>query len=57
MINILTKIRTEEEKARRRIYGDIGVKFQAKELRASNNPYSNTITTIIKDNLILISYD
>lgn len=52
MINrsVLVHYRTEEAKAFRRIHGDRGCKYQDKLHRPS--PWSNSITTVTKDNLL-----
>jgi len=54
---ILTHYRTEEAKVFRRIHGDTGgCKYQDKYHRMSREPWSNTISTVTKDNLLCIEY-
>lgn len=54
---ILTHYRTEEAKAFRRLYGDTGgCKYQGKYHRMSREPWSNTISTVTKDNLLCTEY-
>jgi len=51
---ILKMKRTEEEKQRRHIYGDVGAKFSASKFyEPSNDGCSNTISTITKDNMLM----
>lgn len=55
---IIRKERTEEGKAYRRLVGDNGgCPFSMKVARPSPNPWSNTITTCTKDNLLLVEYE
>lgn len=49
--------RSEEMKARRRIYGDVGVKFQGKTSDIRRDGCVNTITNVTKDNLIMETYN
>ena len=45
--------RSEEMKARRRIHGDVGVKFQGKTTDIRRDGCINTLTNVLKDNLIM----
>jgi len=56
---IMRRERTEELKAKRRIYGDTGGHLHFKEHRFVPRPdgISNAITTFDKDNYVLIEYD
>ena len=56
---IMRRERTEELKAKRRIYGDTGWHLHFKEHRFVPRPdgISNAITTFDKDNYVLIEYD
>lgn len=56
---IMRRERTEELKAKRRIYGDTGRHLHFKEHRFVPRPdgISNAITTFDKDNYVLIEYD
>lgn len=58
MINrrIIVTVRTEEERIRRHLYGEGGAKFSSRSLIPSLNPWSNTISTVTKDNLIINEY-
>lgn len=50
--------RSEEMKARRRLVGDNGgIKFQGKIAVVRDDRCVNTITNVLKDNLILESYE
>lgn len=50
--------RSEEMKARRRLVGDNGgIKFQGKIAMVRDDRCVNTITNVLKDNLILESYE
>lgn len=54
---ILVSFRTEEAKAFRREHGDRGgCKYQDKYHRMSREPWSNTISTVTKDNLLCEEY-
>lgn len=53
---ILTRTRTEEAKAYRRAHGDRGCKFRSAALRMNPAPWSNTITSVTKDNLLCSEY-
>lgn len=50
---ILRHYRTDEEKQRRHLHGDSGAKFQSKAIGPAGDQVSNTITTILKDNLLM----
>lgn len=55
--SILVHYRTEEAKAFRRTYGDRGgCKYGDKYHRPSPNPWSNSITTVTKDNLLCVTF-
>ena len=56
---IMRRERTEELKAKRRIYGDTGGHLHFSEHRFVPRPdgISNAITTFDKDNYVLIEYD
>lgn len=48
------RVRTEEEKRRRHLYGDQGAKFSSRKLVAGTNGIMGAITTVTdKDNLII----
>jgi site-specific DNA-cytosine methylase len=48
------RVRTEEEKRRRHLYGDQGAKFSSRKLVAGSNGIMGAITTVTdKDNLIV----
>lgn len=50
--------RSEEMKARRRLVGDRGgIKFQGKLAKVRDDGCVNTITNVLKDNLILENYE
>ena len=54
---ILVHYRTEEAKAYRREHGDRGgCKYQDKLHRPSPWPWSNTISTVTKDNLLCVTF-
>lgn len=54
MTKILKRRRTEEERARRHLYGDKGAKFsQAKEWFVSEEDVIGTITTICNEYYIV----
>lgn len=53
---VLVHYRTEEAKRLRRLYGD-GGKFQDKLHRMNPNPWSNTVSTVTKDNLLTLCYE
>ena len=48
-------VRSEEMKARRKIFGDVGVRFQGKVADVRDDGCSNTITCVTKDNLIAVA--
>lgn len=56
---IMRRERTEELKAKRRIYGDAGGHLHFSEHRFVPRPdgISNAITTFDKDNYVLVEYD
>lgn len=54
--SVLVHYRTEEAKAFRRIHGDTGGKYGDKYHRPSQNPWSNSITTVTKDNLLCYTF-
>lgn len=55
--SILVHYRTEEAKAFRRIHGDRGgCKYGDKYHRPSPNSWSNSITTVTKDNLLCVTF-
>ena len=54
--SVLVHYRTEEAKAYRREHGDRGGKYQDKLHRPSPWPWSNSITTVIKDNLLCVTF-
>lgn len=54
---IIIHQRTEAAKAYRRIHGDRGCKYQDKLHLPSPNPWSNTISTVTKDNLLCLIYE
>lgn len=54
---IITPVRTEEARRLRSIYGDSVGRYADKHLRASTNEWSNTISTVTKDNLLLVCYE
>ncbi len=55
---ILRLTRTEEEKHRRHLHGDRGATFsKGKQLTPCPPLYSNTITTITKDNLLMCIFN
>lgn len=58
-VAILRAERTEEMKAVRHIYGDVGghCHFAARQWLPSPNHYSNTLTGVQKDNMLLVEYD
>ena len=47
-------VRSEEMKARRRIMGYVGVKFRGRVADVRDDGCSNTLTGVVKDNLILV---
>ena len=50
----IKRVRTEEEKRRRHLYGDQGAKFSSRKLVAGTNGIMGAITTVTdKDNLIV----
>ncbi len=56
-IRVLTKARTELGKCIRRNYkDDIGVPMTGRKYIPSPHPWANTVTSISKDNYLLISY-
>ena len=55
--SILVHHRTEEAKAFRREHGDRGgCKYSEKYYRPSPYPWSNSITTVTKDNLLCYTF-
>lgn len=55
--SILVHYRTEEAKAYRRKHGDRGgCKFSDKLHRTNPWPWSNTISTVTKDNLLCVTF-
>lgn len=55
---VLVHYRTEEAKQFRRLHGDRGgCKFQNKLHRMNPNPWSNTVSTVTKDNLLTLCYE
>ncbi len=57
---ILRKARTDEVKRIRRIYGDDGggyCKFADRYYYPAEDGCSNTLTSVLKDNYVLIRYD
>ncbi len=53
---ILTHERTEEAKAYRRAHGDRGGRFGDKLHRMNPNPWSNTVSTVTKDNYLCLEF-
>jgi len=51
--HLLKRERTDLEKARRRIEGDKGARFQSKQYTPAPPILSNAVTTITKDNLLI----
>lgn len=55
---VLVHYRTEEAKQFRRLHGDRGgCKFQNRLHRMNPNPWSNTVSTVTKDNLLTLCYE
>lgn len=55
---VLVHYRTEEAKQFRRLHGDRGgCKFQNRLHRMTPNPWSNTVSTVTKDNLLTLCYE
>lgn len=55
---VLVHYRTEEAKQFRRLHGDSGgCKFQNKLHRMNPHPWSNTVSTVTKDNLLTLCYE
>ena len=55
---VLVHYRTEEAKRLRRLHGDRGgCKFQNRLHRMNPNPWSNTVSTVTKDNLLTLCYE
>lgn len=55
--SVLVHYRTEEAKAYRRKHGDRGgCKFSDKLYRTNPWPWSNTISTVTKDNLLCVTF-
>mgnify|MGYP004452653161 FL=1 len=55
---VLVHYRTEEAKQFRRLHGDRGgCKFQNKLHRMNPHPWSNTVSTVTKDNLLTLCYE
>lgn len=55
--SIIVHQRTEEAKAFRREHGDKGGRYSDKLHLPSPNPWSNTLSTVTKDNLLWIEYE
>jgi hypothetical protein len=54
---VLVHYRTEEAKQFRRLHGDRGgCKYQDKLHRMNPHPWSNTISTVTKDNLLCTTF-
>lgn len=54
---VLVHYRTEEAQHFRRLHGDRGgCKYQDKLHRPNPQPWSNTISTVIKDNLLCTTF-
>lgn len=54
---ILRPFRTEHAKAYRRLHGDRGgCKFADKYWLPSSDPWSNTISTVTKDNMLCLLF-
>lgn len=54
---VLIHLRTEHAKAYHRVHGDRGgCRFQDKLHRPSPWPWSNTISTVTKDNLLCVTF-
>ncbi len=54
---VLVSFRTEEAKLFRRLHGDRGgCRFRDKYRRMNPSPWSNTISTVTKDNLLCLEY-
>ena len=51
--------RTEEMKAVRRIYGDVGghCHFAGRQWLPSPHPHANALTGVQKDNLVIVEYE
>lgn len=58
-VSVLIAVRTSHARAVRSIHGDRGgyCRFADRQWLPSPHPWSNTITGILKDNLLLIEYD
>lgn len=55
---VLVHYRTEEAKQFRRLHGDRGgCKYQDKLHRMDPHPWSNTVSTVTKDNLLTLCYE
>lgn len=55
--SVLVHYRTEQAKAFRRIHGDRGgCRFQDRHHRPNPYPWSNTISTVVKDNLLCYTF-
>ena len=53
---IVVHCRTEEAKAFRREHGDRGCRYADKYHKMNPEPWSNTISTVTKDNLLCIEF-
>lgn len=53
---ILRPVRTEHAKIFRRKHGDRGGRFQDKLLLPSGDEWSNTVSTVTKDNLLCVTF-
>lgn len=51
-VRTVMRVRTEEEKLRRHIYGDKGAKFSAKKTHLGNSIMTSLTTAADKDNII-----
>lgn len=55
--SVLVHYRTEEARAFRRLHGDRGgCRYADKLHRMSREPWSNTVSTVTKDNLLCSEY-
>ena len=55
---VLQPYRTEHAKLFRRLHGDRGgCRFSDKLWAMSTDPWSNTVSTVTKDNMLCIEYD
>lgn len=50
----IKRVRTEEERKRRHLYGDDGAKFSSRQMVAGNDGIMGALTTVVKkDNLVM----